>query len=45
MRLADDGSLVQHLVIDQLLKFGIVVVAIVALAIGMAVIWRRAGRR
>lgn len=40
-----DGSLLQHLILDRLIKIGIVVVALVVLAIGLAVIWRRAGRR
>ncbi|MFI9724073.1 hypothetical protein ACIHFE_31265 [Streptomyces sp. NPDC052396] len=34
-----------HLVVDLAIKAVIVVVALIALATGMAVIWRRAGRR
>jgi hypothetical protein len=45
MSLADGGSLLQHLLLDRLIKMGIVTVALVVLAIGMAVIWRRTGRR
>jgi hypothetical protein len=45
MNLADGGDLMQHLIVDRLIKFAVVAVALVVLAIGMAVIWRRSGRR
>jgi hypothetical protein len=45
MSLAEGGSLLQHLLVDRLIKTGIVIVALVVLAIGMTVIWRRVGRR
>ncbi|MGW3013512.1 hypothetical protein ACWC9R_32500 [Streptomyces sp. NPDC001219] len=41
----DDGAgLVHHLLVDQALKAGIVLVALIALGLGMALLWRRAGR-
>ncbi len=43
--LAADASLLEHLILDRLIKIGVVLVALVLLAIGMAIIWRRAGRR
>jgi hypothetical protein len=45
MSLADGRSLLQHLILDRLIRIGVVAVALVLLAIGMAVIWQRASRR
>jgi hypothetical protein len=45
MNLADGGNLLQHLIVDRMVKIAIVAIALVVLAIGMAVIWRRGGRR
>ncbi|GHF55188.1 hypothetical protein GCM10010218_40750 [Streptomyces mashuensis] len=43
--LASEGDeLLHHLLLDYALKGVIVVVAVVVLAIGMVVIWRKAGR-
>ncbi|MFG2227500.1 hypothetical protein [Streptomyces sp. NPDC048644] len=39
------SGLVHHLMTDLLIKGAIVVAAVLVLAVGMAVIWRRAGRR
>lgn len=44
MTLADGADLLRHLILDRLIKIGIVGVALVVLAIGMAVIWRRSNR-
>lgn len=41
----DDAELIEHLVFDRLMKVGIVVVALVVLALGMVVVWRITGRR
>lgn len=36
-------ELLHHLIVDKIVKIGIVLLAIIAIAIGMAVIWRRTG--
>ncbi|MFC5723907.1 hypothetical protein ACFP1Z_27450 [Streptomyces gamaensis] len=41
---ADSSSLLHHLLMDYVVKGVIVVVALAVLAIGMVVVWRRAGR-
>ncbi|MFI2264414.1 hypothetical protein OHU45_31780 [Streptomyces tubercidicus] len=41
---ADGEGLVHHLLADQALKVGIVLVALIVLALGMALIWKKAGR-
>ena len=45
MNLADGGNLMHHLIVDRLIKLAVVAMALIVLAIGMAVIWRRSGRR
>ncbi|WP_407288054.1 hypothetical protein [Streptomyces sp. BP-8] len=40
----DASSLAHHLLMDYVAKFLIVIVALIVLAVGMTVIWRRAGR-
>ncbi|MGG7571216.1 hypothetical protein [Streptomyces sirii] len=40
----DASSLAHHLLMDHVAKFLIVIVALIVLAVGMTVIWRRAGR-
>ncbi|MFD7976135.1 hypothetical protein [Streptomyces sp. NPDC059071] len=42
---ADSSGLLQHLLLDRALKVVIVVAALGVLALGMTVIWRRAGGR
>ncbi|GAA2079586.1 hypothetical protein GCM10009801_37260 [Streptomyces albiaxialis] len=37
------SGLVTHLLLDRLLKAGIVLAALLVLAIGMTVVWRRTG--
>ena len=41
----ESSELLHHLLLDRAIKIGVVVAALVVLALGMAVIWRRAGRR
>ncbi|MGC0421229.1 hypothetical protein [Embleya sp. AB8] len=41
---AESSNLAHHLLMDTVIKVVLVVVALVVLAIGMVVIWRRAGR-
>ncbi|MFF1919141.1 hypothetical protein ACFVW8_00995 [Streptomyces sp. NPDC058221] len=41
---AESSDLVHHLLVDSALKAVIVVVALAVLALGMTVIWRKAGR-
>lgn len=41
----DGAEILEHLLIDRLIKIGIVLVALVAIVIGMVIIWRRSGRR
>ncbi|GAA2586487.1 hypothetical protein [Streptomyces tubercidicus] len=41
---ADGEGLVHHLLVDQALKVGIVLVALIVLVMGMALIWKKAGR-
>ncbi|GHG64408.1 hypothetical protein [Streptomyces griseocarneus] len=43
--LAGDDELVHHLLFDYLCKVGIVVAALLVLAGGMVIIWKRSGRR
>ncbi|MER7009202.1 hypothetical protein ABT297_40010 [Dactylosporangium sp. NPDC000555] len=44
--LAGDGiELLEHLLIDRLMKVAIVVIALAVLALGMVIIWRIGGRR
>ncbi len=40
----DASTLAHHLLMDYVAKFLIVIVALIVLAVGMTVIWRRAGR-
>ncbi|MFG2094519.1 hypothetical protein [Streptomyces sp. NPDC048612] len=40
----DGAGLVHHLLVDQAFKAGIVLVALIALGLGMALLWKRAGR-
>ncbi|SDS87724.1 hypothetical protein [Microlunatus soli] len=39
----DGSDLVHHLLLDKLLKMGIVLLAVVVVGIGMVIIWRRSG--
>ncbi|MBN0049296.1 hypothetical protein JS756_35615 [Streptomyces actuosus] len=41
---AESSDLLHHLLLDRAIKVVIVVVAVSVLALGMAVIWRRAER-
>lgn len=41
--LATAEELLYHLLVDQLIKCGIVVAALVILALGMTIIWKKAG--
>ncbi|MFD5408972.1 hypothetical protein ACFV4Q_02360 [Streptomyces nojiriensis] len=41
---AESSDLLHHLLLDRAIKVVIVVVALGILALGMTVIWRRAGR-
>ncbi|WP_406505439.1 hypothetical protein [Streptomyces sp. NBC_00212] len=41
---AESPDLLHHLLLDRAIKVVIVVVALGVLALGMTVIWRRAGR-
>ncbi|MFE6833989.1 hypothetical protein ACFVFI_03960 [Streptomyces sp. NPDC057705] len=41
---AESSDLLQHLLVDRAIKVVIVVAALGVLALGMTVIWRRAGR-
>lgn len=40
----DGADLLHHLLVDQALKVAIVLVALLVLALGMALIWKKAGR-
>ncbi|WP_018540687.1 MULTISPECIES: hypothetical protein [unclassified Streptomyces] len=42
---AGSSELIEHLLLDSVLKIVIVVAALGLLALGMTLIWRRAGRR
>lgn len=43
--LADDGAeILEHILLDRLVKIAIVLVALALLGIGMTVIWRVTGR-
>jgi hypothetical protein len=42
---AESSGLVHHLLMDSVIKVVIVVVALAILALGMTVIWRKAGSR
>lgn len=37
----DGAELLQHLIVDKLMKMGIVLLAVLAIAVGMVIIWRR----
>ncbi|WP_185909429.1 hypothetical protein [Streptomyces sp. WAC01280] len=41
---AESSELLHHLLVDRAIKVVIVVLALSILALGMTVIWRRAGR-
>ncbi|MFJ9614257.1 hypothetical protein [Streptomyces noursei] len=41
---AGSSELLQHLLLDRVIKIAIVLAALGVLAAGMALIWRRAGR-
>ncbi|MFI8962622.1 hypothetical protein ACIGO8_10930 [Streptomyces sp. NPDC053493] len=41
---AGSAELLHHLLLDRAIKTGVVVVALVVLAVGLRAIWRRAGR-
>ncbi|MGH3429355.1 MAG: hypothetical protein ACRDQZ_17615 [Mycobacteriales bacterium] len=40
---SEDHGLVRELIVDRLLKMGIVVAGLVLLAIGMAIVWKKTG--
>ncbi|MGW1891562.1 hypothetical protein ACWCP6_15080 [Streptomyces sp. NPDC002004] len=42
--MAASSDLLQHLLLDRALKAAVVLVALVVLALGMRLIWRRTGR-
>lgn len=41
---SEGAGILQHLLIDRAIKIGIVLVALIVLALGMALIWKRVGR-
>ncbi|MFE1171955.1 hypothetical protein [Streptomyces sp. NPDC058773] len=41
---AGSSGLLHHLLVDHAIKAGIVLVALLVLAVGMALIWKKAGR-
>ncbi|WP_369355513.1 hypothetical protein [Streptomyces sp. cg2] len=42
---ADSSELIEHLLLDRVIKIVIVIAALGFLALGMLLVWRRAGRR
>jgi hypothetical protein len=44
-QLMESSEFVHHILVDLVIKAGIVVAALVALALGMRTIWRRSARR
>ncbi|BCK72645.1 hypothetical protein CP981_05975 [Streptomyces platensis] len=40
----DGGGLLHHLLVDQAIKVALVLVALLVLALGMRLIWKKAGR-
>ncbi|WP_438489703.1 hypothetical protein [Streptomyces sp. S186] len=42
---AGSSELIEHLLLDRVIKIVIVVAALGLLALGMRLLWRRAGRR
>ncbi|MFE6101093.1 hypothetical protein ACFVQ4_14110 [Streptomyces laurentii] len=44
-QLMESSEFVHHILVDVVIKTGIVVAALVALALGMRAIWRRSARR
>ncbi|MCX5450508.1 hypothetical protein [Streptomyces nigrescens] len=40
----DGAGLLHHLLVDQAIKVALVLVALIVLGLGMALIWKKAGR-